>query len=258
MIERHINVETPNGSMETFIVHPSAPGPYLVVILYMDVWGIREELRDVARRVAKAGYCCLLPDFYYRFGVVRNEFRDANGRMASLRSLTPDQQEQVRAPMRKLSDSMVMDDTAVLIELIAGLDVAAKGDLAAVGYCMGGRHALVAGGTFPKRFRGVASLHGSDLVLDIPNSPHHIAARTSARVYCGFAERDPYAAPPILRALESEFSRAGVRYSYALHPDLEHGYALPDRDVFDEASTNCDWENIFAMLMTMPTQFSLC
>lgn len=234
--------------MDTFIVHPPAPGPYPVVILYMDVWGIREELREAARRVAKAGYCCLLPDFYYRFGVIRNEFRDARGRMASLRSLTSDQQKQVRAPMRKLSDAMVMDDTATLFDFIAGLDIAAQSDLAAVGYCMGGRHALLAGGTFPKRFYGVASLHGSDLVLDIPNSPHHIAARTSARVYCGFAEHDPYAAPPIVGALESEFCKAGVKYSYALHLNLQHGYALPDRDVFDEAATDRDWREIFAML----------
>jgi carboxymethylenebutenolidase len=248
MIEQHINVATADGTMETFIVHPSAPGPYPVVILYMDVWGIREELRDVARRVAKAGYCCLLPDFYYRFGVIRNEFRDARGRMASLRSLTPDQQEQVRAPMRKLSDAMVMDDTAALFEFIAALDIAAKDDLAAVGYCMGGRHALLAGGTFPERFRGVASLHGSDLVLHTPNSPHQIAARTNARVYCGFAEHDPYAAPPVVRALESEFGKAGVNYSYAVHPNLQHGYALPDRDVFDEAATDRDWREIFAML----------
>lgn len=248
MNEQTINVATPNGSMETFIAHPAAPGRYPVIILYMDVWGIREELRDVARRLANAGYCCLLPDFYYRFGVIRNEFRDASGRMASLRSLTHEQQEQVRAPMRRLSDAMVMDDTAVLIEFIANLGIAAPDVLAAVGYCMGGRHALVAGGTFPTKFHGVASLHGSDLVLDRPNSPHHIAARTKARVYCGFAEHDPYAAAPIVRALEREFSKAGVQYTYAVHPNLQHGYALPDRDVFSKSATDQDWKKISSML----------
>ena len=34
----------------------------------MDIWGIREELREIARRIATVGYACLLPDFYYRQG----------------------------------------------------------------------------------------------------------------------------------------------------------------------------------------------
>ena len=201
MIEKHLSVSTPNGIMETFAVWPLSGESSRTVILYMDVWGIREELREIARNLARAGYYCLLPDLYYRFGVIRNEFRDAQGRMVSLRSLSPQQQEQVRAPMRMLSDEMVMADTAVLIESVVDTQTAAQGELSALGYCMGGRHALLAGGSFPERFKNVASLHGSDLVSDLPNSPHLVACQTRAHVYCGFAELDPYAAPPIVRAM---------------------------------------------------------
>jgi len=48
MIERTIDLPTPSGPMETFIVHPQDGGPHPAVVLYMDVWGIREELRDIA------------------------------------------------------------------------------------------------------------------------------------------------------------------------------------------------------------------
>ena len=40
---------------------------------------------------------------------------------------------------------------------------------------------------------------------------------------------------------------ANVRYSYNVHSGTEHGYALPDRDIFHKASANRDWEHIFAM-----------
>lgn len=248
MIEQHLNVATPDGFMPTFVVHPSGAGTFPAVILYMDVWGIRRELEDIARRVAAAGFCCLLPDLYYRFGKVRHEFHDAQGRMMSLRSLSPEQQEEVRAPMRQLSDAMVMDDTAVLLEGLADLKAVAPGPVAAIGYCMGGRHALVAGGRYPHDFHLVASLHGSDLVLPGPASPHLAAARTQARIYCGFAERDPYAAPAIMAAMQEEFRRVGVTYESTLHRNAQHGYALPDRDVFDQAATERDWETIFSML----------
>ena len=40
---------------------------------------------------------------------------------------------------------------------------------------------------------------------------------------------------------------AKVRYRGRVHPAAHHGYALPDRDVFDKTAANRDWEHIFAM-----------
>jgi carboxymethylenebutenolidase len=66
MHERFVNVTTPDGTVETFITHPEEHGPFPVVLIYMDVWGVREELYDIARRVGTVGYYCMVPDFYYR------------------------------------------------------------------------------------------------------------------------------------------------------------------------------------------------
>ena len=54
--------------METFICHPERGGPYPAVCFLMDAHGIREELRDMARRLATVGYYVLLPNLYYRAG----------------------------------------------------------------------------------------------------------------------------------------------------------------------------------------------
>jgi hypothetical protein len=42
-------------------------------------------------------------------------------------------------------------------------------------------------------------------------------------------------------------ARAAVSYRYELHPGAEHGYALPDRDIYDKRATARDWELILAM-----------
>jgi carboxymethylenebutenolidase len=68
MIEATVDITTADDAMETFICRPERGGPYPAVFLLMDAHGIREELRDMARRLATVGYYVLLPNLYYRAG----------------------------------------------------------------------------------------------------------------------------------------------------------------------------------------------
>ena len=56
MIEQTVDVPTKDGATRTFIVHPERGGPFPIVLFYMDAPAIREELRDMARRIAAVGY----------------------------------------------------------------------------------------------------------------------------------------------------------------------------------------------------------
>ena len=68
MIETTLDITTADGAMETFICRPERSGPNPAVFFLMDAPGIREELRDMARRLATVGYAVLLPNLYYRAG----------------------------------------------------------------------------------------------------------------------------------------------------------------------------------------------
>src|SRR3979409_2794436 len=70
MIERQIEISTADGRMNTFICHPERLGPHPVIIFFMDAPGIREELRDMARRLGTVGYYVMLPNLYYRSNVM--------------------------------------------------------------------------------------------------------------------------------------------------------------------------------------------
>jgi carboxymethylenebutenolidase len=247
MYDHVVAIPTPAGQMETFITHPEEGGPFPPVVMYMDFWGVREELFDIARRVATVGYYCMVPDLYYRQGRVRNEWRNERNEMISMHRLDPAREQQARIPLDKLSNAMVVEDTGALLEFIDHGEPVRPGGIGSFGYCMGGRHVLCVAGAYPERFIANASMHGTMLVSDREDSPHRLADHFRGELYCGFAEHDPHASPEMIRELGAVLARCPVKYHHELHLGAEHGYALPNRDIHDKRATNRDWELIFAM-----------
>ena len=93
MFEKIIDLKTTDGEMETFVCHPERGGPYPAVFFLMDAPGIRDELYDMARRLAAVGYYVLLPNLYYRAGRdtkygpnVLDNGSDENKRMREVRT----------------------------------------------------------------------------------------------------------------------------------------------------------------------------
>ena len=83
MKEEFIFLKMKDGLMKTFTVFPNDGRKYSPVILFMDIWGVREELWNIARKIASKGYYAILPNLYYRQGDITNFFRNDGGRMIS-------------------------------------------------------------------------------------------------------------------------------------------------------------------------------
>ena len=247
MKERFVDIETPSGRMETFVTHPERDGPFAAVIIYMDIWGVRDELFEIARRVGTVGYYCMVPDFYYREGKVRHEFRNEQNRMISLHALDEERKQRVIGPGRRLSNQMVVDDTGAILEFLRRGEPVRSGSVGTIGYCMGGRHVLCVAGHFPEQVTASASLHGTQLISDAADSPHLLAKQFRGELYGGFAETDPYAPLSMVRELEELLRPCPVTYRSEIHEGALHGYALPNRDIFHPYAAARDWEMIFAM-----------
>ena len=98
MREQFVEIKTSAGLMDAFVAHPEENGPFPAVILYMDIWGVREELYDIARRVGTVGYYCLVPDFYYRQGRrVHFEFRNKRNQTISIDRLEGERLREIQA-----------------------------------------------------------------------------------------------------------------------------------------------------------------
>lgn len=237
MIERQIDVATADGAMSTFICHPERGGPCPVVLFFMDAPGIREELRDMARRLASVGYYVMLPNLYYRSG--ENELGDFIGEAnAPVR-------EKMMGLMGTLTIPMVMSDADALVAFADNDPAASQGKIGAVGYCMSGQYAISAAARYPDRVGAAASIYGVRLFTDTPDSPHLAARKARGEIYVAWAETDHYAPLYQLEPMRASMAEGGVTAEVELYRGVEHGFAFPQRPAYDRAAAERHWERLF-------------
>ena len=237
MIDQQIEIPTKDGHTTTFITHPERGGPFPVIIFYMDAPAIREELRDMARRLGTSGYYVMLPNLYYRAGVME---------LGPLPS-DPDAPERKRMfeLMNGINIPLVMEDTSALLAYAEGQSAARTDIVGTVGYCMSGRYAINAATHFPDRVKAAASIYGVQLATDQSDSPHLAAQKTKAELYFACAETDVYAPQEIIDKVTQAMT--GANAEVEIYPDTHHGFAFPKRPVYHRDAAERHWERLLAL-----------
>jgi carboxymethylenebutenolidase len=240
MIERTIDIRTRDGAMETFVCHPERGGTYPAVLLLMDAHGVREELRDMARRLGTVGYLVLLPNLYYRAG------RDTLFGPDSVIEGSAER-ARMRAIRTKMTIPPVMEDVAAMLGFIDGESAAKSGPVGVRGYCMSGPYALAAAARYPDRIAAAASFYGTWLVSEAEESPHLSLGRIKGEAYIACAEHDDLAPLPMVAELRGLFARAGTAGELELYPGVHHGFAFPERRVYDKPAAERHWERLIVL-----------
>jgi carboxymethylenebutenolidase len=238
MIERQIEIATQDGRMNTFVCHPERSNPHPAIIFLMDAPGIREELRDMARRLGSVGYYVMLPNLYYRSGVEELGPFVGEAHVAT--------RQKLMALMGTINIPMVMPDIDALVAFAAKDPAASISAMGCVGYCMSGQYAVNAA-VRHERIRAAASIYGVALVTDKPDSPHVAIQHTDARLYFGCAETDPYAPPEMIDKLRAEVLSGRGNAEVEIYPGTSHGFAFPQRPAYHKPAAERHWERLFAL-----------
>lgn len=106
-----------------YLAAPRSSGPGVIVI--QEWWGLTDHVADVADRLAAEGFVALAPDLY-------------GGRT------THDASEAARM-MQELPVEQATRDLAGAVDYLLGLDQVSSSTVGAVGFCMGGKFAIVLG-----------------------------------------------------------------------------------------------------------------
>lgn len=233
-------IETRDGVATCHFFNAPGKGKWPAVILYMDAYGIRPALCDMAERLASNGYHVLLPNLYYRSGPSKPFSAESAFKEGPER-------DRLMQLVRSLNSKLVMEDTANFLEFLKSEPTIDARRVGCVGYCMGGGFALSAAGTFPEQVAAAASLHGARLATDQPDSPHLLAPKMRATVYVGIAGIDPHFTAEDKQRLESALQSGGVKYKIEVYPEVKHGFAVNDTPAYDRTASERHWQEILKL-----------
>ena len=245
--EKDVEIKTPDGTCDAAFIHP-ASGAHPAVIIWPDAFGLRPSMRDMAKRLAAAGYSVLVPNPFYR--VAKSPvFEDA--------SKVDFQKE--RAKLTPLMGSITADGTVERDApvFVAWLDMQKEVDrnkkIGTQGYCMGGALVVRTAAAVPSRIGAGASFHGGGLVTDRPNSPHLLAPKIKARMYFGIATNDDMQQPDAKTKLREAFDAAKVPAEIEVYSMSQHGWCVPDMPagangpIYNKADAERAWAKLVAL-----------
>ena len=235
--ESDLDVTTPDGTADSYFVHPSS-GAHPGVLIWPDAFGLRPAKRQMAKRLAESGYSVLVVNPYYR------------SQRAPVVNTTnfAEVADVIRPLMGTLNaETQVADAKAFVSFLDSQASVDSNRKMGTMGYCMGGPFTMRTAASLPDRIGAAASFHGGGLVTDQPDSPHLLAPQMTAHYLFAIAENDDENQPEAKDVLRATFAQAGLPAEIEVYAGAMHGWCPPDSTVYHEALAERAWSRLLAL-----------
>lgn len=229
-----LEIPAADGPTQAHLALPAdANTPAPGVLLFVDAFGLRPRIVDMAERIAAWGYVVLAPNTFYRTGTDADlapaeDLREPGARRRFF--------ARIDSRMTDLTTERSLADTGCYLAALRARPEVAAGPMGVVGYCMGARLATRAAGAYPDDVAAVGGFHGGRLVTDAPDSPHRwIGGSRAGFAYC-HADKDSSMTRRDARALGETLTEAGVPFENEVYPGAAHGYTMSDTSAFHEAA----------------------
>jgi carboxymethylenebutenolidase len=202
-----------------YLARASAAGAPGVVVI-QEWWGLNDNIKRIADRLAAAGYTALAPDLYHG-KVVPNSEPDEAGKL--LMALNIDEAaKDLRGAITYLRD-------------LTGKPIGT------IGFCMGGALSLFAACENPDAVAACVDFYGGH-----PKVRYNLAA-LKAPVLGLFAERDDFVTPEAVRTLDRQLSELGKPHEFHIYPGADHAFFNDDRpEVYHPQAAADAWRKVLA------------
>jgi carboxymethylenebutenolidase len=250
-VDTDVSVTTPSGTCDAALIHPKGKGPFPAVILFVDVFGLRPTMREMAARLAASGgYAVLVPNPYYRT-------TKAPGLPATLDFNSPADREMMAKVRAPLTDDAVTADTVAYVKFLDSQPIInKKAKMGVFGYCMGGPFTMQAAAANSDRIGAGASFHGGGLVTDKPDSPHLKVPQMKAQFYFAIAMNDDQRQPDAKTKLAEAFKAANLPAKIEVYDGCMHGWCVKDmpladgKPIYNEAQAERAWGDLTGLFKT--------
>jgi carboxymethylenebutenolidase len=239
-----VDIPAADGVADAILATPASDGSYPAVLVFMDAFGLRPRLEEMAGRLAADGFVVLVPNLFYRNGRAPVVDLGDLGEPANRATLFG----RLRPLMAALTPEAAMLDVDAYLGFLSAHPRVSAGPVGTVGYCMGGALALRAAAHAPGQVAAAASFHGGRLATDQPDSPHLLVGQIDAEIYVGHADNDGSMPPEQQERLSAALAEAGVRHRTELYDGAAHGFTMADTAAYDEAATERHWQRLLDLM----------
>jgi carboxymethylenebutenolidase len=227
-----VKIPVGDQSIPGYRAMPSKGGPFPVVLVVQEIFGVHEHIKDVCRRFAKLGYFAVAPELYYRQGDV-----------SKLKS-----NEEIRTIVAKVPDQQVMADLDATVEFA---QKSGKGDVAKLGitgFCWGGRIVWLYA-AHSKQLKAGAAWYGRLVGEPSANTPKHpvnIAADINAPVLGLYGGKDQGIPLDTVEQMRTALKAAKVDAQIVVYPDSPHAFFADYRPSYKEDDAKDAWQKLQA------------
>jgi carboxymethylenebutenolidase len=232
-----IRIPVADGELPAYRAMPATGGPFPVVLVVQEIFGVHEHIRDVCRRLAKAGYMAVAAELYARQGDV---------------SAMTDIKEIIAKVVSKVPDAQVMSD---LDAVAAYAKASGSGDTARLGitgFCWGGRITWLYAAHSGQLKAGVAwygKLVG-DTSANTPRHPVDLAAELKAPVLGLYGGADQGIPLETVERMRSACQAAGKTCEIIVYPDAPHAFHADYRPSYRPEAAKDGWARMLAWFRT--------
>jgi len=228
-----VRIPTSDGPMPAYRAMPDSRGPFPVVLVVQEIFGVHEHIKDICRRLAKAGYFAVAPELYARQGDV---------------SKLTDIGEIIEKVVSKVPDAQVMSDLDAAVAWAKSTGKADTDKLAVTGFCWGGRIVWLYSAHNPNVKAGVAwygRLVGAADPLH-PQHPLELAGELKAPVLGLYGGADTGIPLESVEKMRAALKEAGKSSEIVVYPEAPHGFYADYRPTYRKDPADDGWKRLLA------------
>ncbi len=224
-----VKVPVAEGTIPAYRAMPAGAGPFPVVLVIQEIFGVHEHIKDICRRFAKLGYYAIAPELYARQGDV---------------SKITNMQEIFSKVVSKVPDAQVMSDLDATVAYAKATGKADVARLGITGFCWGGRIVWLYAAHNPGLKAGVAwygRLVGQSTELQ-PKYPVDLAGSLKAPVLGLYGEADQGIPVASVEKMRQALKEAGKAAEIVLYPDTPHAFHADYRPSYRKTQAEDGWK----------------
>jgi carboxymethylenebutenolidase len=221
------------GAIPAYRAMPDGKGPFPLVLVVSEIFGVHEHIKDICRRLAKEGYMAVAPELFARQGDV--------SKLSSI--------DEIKKVVDKAPDDQVMSDLDATLAWAKKTGKVDDARVAITGFCWGGRIVWLyaargnvkAGVAWYGRISHAVNANQTKTPLDI-------GAKLKAPVLGLYGGRDAGIPLSHVELMRNEIAKANNGSQIVVYPEAEHAFFADYRPSYSKAAANDAWPKLLAWL----------